>query len=121
MKAMTSSDDHGVSASPPPRDKKGKSSFGMGALVGGVCIAGAYGSGLVGSNERYPMRAEYEITDACIRGSEGRIFRDDAILKKELCLCALEKSQVKISYSVFKKKPVEFMDEFRASLSKCRK
>lgn len=100
----------------PPK----KASFGKGMMVGAACIGGAYSFGLFGSDSRYPVRVEYEITKTCIDGGDSPLFQRAYLAKQERCLCALEETMKKVPYEKYQKSTSSFVSAFRESAAACK-
>lgn len=103
-------------ATTPPK----KASFGKGVMVGAACIGGAYSFGLFGSDSRYPVRVEYEITKTCVDGGDAPLFQRAYLAKQERCLCALEETMKKVSYEKYQKSTSSFVSTFRESAAACK-
>lgn len=108
---------------PPKSENEGKpkgSSYGKGVLVGTVCALG-FNWVVSGSDDRYPIRVEYELARACIDGSGSLLSRDSYLAKQERCLCTLEATMKEVSYKEYKKSDTEFLSKFRNFAPKCAK
>lgn len=100
----------------PPK----KASFSTGVMVGAACIGGAYSFGLLGSDSRYPVRVEYEITKTCVDGGDAPLFQRAYLAKQERCLCALEETMKKVPYDKYQKSTSSFVSIFRESATTCK-
>lgn len=97
-----------------------KASFSTGLMVGAACIGGAYSFGLLGSDSRYPVRVEYEITKTCVDGGDAPLFQRAYLAKQERCLCALEETMKKVPYAKYQKSTSSFVSTFRESATACK-
>ncbi len=85
---------------------------------------GAYGSYKISDvffdHERYPLRIEYEIVNACVNSSE-RIVSSSVYLKKhDVCLCAQQATSRTISYGEMEADPHAFTAAFKRNAAGCR-
>lgn len=94
----------------PPK----KGSVGKKILVGAACVAGIVAIRSTGTDDRYPLRVEYELAKACIDGGYARFSRELYLAKQEQCLCMLERTTKRVNYDEFK----ESKDQFFATFSK---
>ena len=69
---------------------------------------------------RYPSSVEFAIINTCISGDESSYFSRDQIAKKrDICICAFDKTQAIIDYPTFEEKPDFFISTFQKSHSQC--
>jgi len=84
---------------------------------------GFSGYGLVNRNfletERYPMKVEYAIVDACANGDSGFLPRELYESKREICLCAVEKTVEALPYSEFEERKSEFWGLLASNVDAC--
>lgn len=81
-----------------------------------IVITGAFGygaHGLVNKSNRYPVRHEYSIIEACAKSSRGFLYRSELDSKIDICIESLEKTQRKFSFEEYKKDPQGFITQFR--------
>lgn len=117
---MTSSDPQASPATPKPQAASKGGSVGTMLLVGTACVAGAYATGVLGTENRYPIRVEYELARACVDGGEARLPYETYLAKQERCLCTLEETIKKVSYDKYKKSASEFVSAFREAAPACK-
>lgn len=86
-------------------------------------LIGAYGTYKVSDTffeqERYPLRVEYEIVDACVNSSARALLSKSYVKKKEICLCALEATSRTVSYREMQNDPAVFTSAFKNNASSC--
>lgn len=86
-------------------------------FVGALAMHGTYK--YVVNEDRYPLRAEYEIVDACVSGARYPMSQQPRRVKTEICLCALERTAADMSYSEIRKSEPEFLARFRQHTANC--
>ncbi len=100
--------------------KKTKSTF---IATCSALALGAYGSYKVDvlyfDKQRYPVEVEYELIDSCINSSSRIMRRSQYIEKKQLCLCALQKTIPDVDYEDLKKNESKFSTRFTDNIAKC--
>jgi hypothetical protein len=91
----------------------------MALMIG---IGGYYGvDKYVLEETRYPLAVEYSLVDSCTN-SDSRIFsRSGYQEKKQVCICALEKTSNDMSYSDYKNDQQRFLSEFKSNALSCIK
>lgn len=85
-------------------------------------ILGAGGSYYINEqfeSNRYPINFEYAIINSCVSYSEQPLLRKDYRNKEDICICALNKTQIEIDYSDYKKKQITFLNIFEAKARGC--
>jgi trehalose-6-phosphate synthase len=87
-------------------------------------VIGAYGSYEIEhayfDDARYPIRIEYAIIDSCVTADRTNLSTDQLRSKKQICLCAFEKTSKKISYAEFEGNVKAFSDTFRKNANSCK-
>ncbi|MDX4069862.1 hypothetical protein [Aliarcobacter skirrowii] len=68
---------------------------------------------------RYPIKIEYEIINNCISNDEKPLARKNYLYKKEICTCALEKTELDYSYSSYQKDYNTFLEIFEVKANEC--
>lgn len=68
---------------------------------------------------RYPIEIEYEIINNCISNYEKPLARKIYLYKKEICTCALEKTELDYFYSSYQKDYNNFLDIFEVKANEC--
>ncbi len=68
---------------------------------------------------RYPIETEYEIINNCISNDEKPIAREIYLEKKEVCICALEKTELDYSYYEYYTNYNTFLDKFELKANEC--
>lgn len=105
--------------------REGAPSTGASAVAGVLMLltagAGGYVLAVATDDDRYPVRVEYQIAHACIDGAERRLPREDYVAKREVCLCALEKTMPQVSYREVEKANPKFAEVFRKETNACAK
>lgn len=85
-------------------------------------VIGAYGSYKLEHayfhGARYPVRTEYAIIDSCVTSDRADLSTIEFKQKKQICLCAFEKTIDEISYAEFKSNVNEFLGTFKKSTRK---
>lgn len=71
--------------------------------------------------DRYPIKTEYNIIDSCLSYYEEPLKREDYKHKKDICICALKKTENEIDYSDVKKNNKEFLHTFENEAKECMK
>jgi hypothetical protein len=93
--------------------------LGKGILVAAVVAAGVHAAGVFGTEDRYPLRVEYELAKACIDGGGARLSHAAYLAKQEQCLCTLEATMKKVPFDKYKKSAAEFVSSFRTIAPTC--
>ncbi len=92
----------------------------MGAMTAFILgVGGTYYINEQFESNRYPINFEYAIINSCVSYSEQPLLRKDYRNKKDICICALNKTQKEIDYSDYKKKQIAFMNIFEAKAREC--
>ena len=68
---------------------------------------------------RYPIKIEYEIINNCISNDGKPIAREIYLYKKEICTCALGKTELYYSYSSYQKDYNTFLEIFEVKANEC--
>lgn len=71
------------------------------------------------AEHRYPVSVEYEVVDACVNSSRAALSSDQYKRKKEICSCALEKTQKDFPYKEMRKDESGFISRLRESAKGC--
>jgi len=87
--------------------------------LGAAVAVGAHALGVFGTEDRYPLRVEYELAKACIDGGGARLSQAAYLSKQEQCLCTLEATMKKIPFDEYKKSAAEFVSSFRTIAPTC--
>ncbi len=87
-------------------------------------VIGAYGSYKIEhayfDDARYPIRMEYAIIDSCISSDIVSLSTDQFRSKKQICLCAFEKTTKEIPYSELVKESNSFTNTLRMNVETCK-
>lgn len=86
-----------------------------------VGVGGTIGASQLMDVNRYPMKDEHTIIESCINESERPQIRLSAYVKRDVCACALAKTQEDIDADEYKDKGKtrDFFNTFEASANKC--
>lgn len=87
------------------------------ALVVGTL--GGYKVNAALEEARYPLAVEYAIVDSCVNSSSNMVSVSWYTNKRKTCLCALEKTEEKISYSDYKADQRSFLTSFKLHALAC--
>ncbi|MGM0497922.1 MAG: hypothetical protein ACQESJ_08395 [Bacteroidota bacterium] len=68
---------------------------------------------------RYPINVEYSLIDSCVSFNEEPLSYKNYYRKKDICECALLKTQEEFNYYQYKQEENEFMKTFTRYASKC--
>ena len=68
---------------------------------------------------RYPIRVEYAIIDSCIYSDRTTLSTSQFRNKKQICLCAYEKTVAEVSYSELDDNNA-FFDTFTKNTNTCK-
>jgi hypothetical protein len=68
---------------------------------------------------RYPLQAEYRIIESCLKSDEAPLRRSDIEQKKDVCICALEKTEREYDFGAFKESQTEFLYRFEQNAMEC--
>lgn len=69
--------------------------------------------------DRYPISIEYKITENCISNHSEPIKKSLYVNKKNICICALEKTELDYSYNSFIENKDGFLDIFEEKVEEC--
>ncbi|MGF1765696.1 hypothetical protein [Aliivibrio kagoshimensis] len=69
---------------------------------------------------RYPLAVEYAIVDSCINSSKNQMSTRRYETKRELCLCALDKTMEDVSYTTYNSESNEFITTLRQNAKLCK-
>lgn len=87
-------------------------------------VIGAYGSYKIEhayfDDARYPIRIEYTIIDSCVNSDRANLSTDQFRRKKQICLCAFDKTAKEISYAEFENNVNVFSDNFKKNANSCK-
>ena len=86
-----------------------------------VGVGGTIGANQLMDVNRYPMKDEHTIIESCINESKRPQIRSSAYVKRDVCVCALVKTQKDIDADKYKDKGKtrDFFNTFEASANKC--
>ncbi|WP_345977985.1 hypothetical protein [Sulfurimonas sp. HSL3-7] len=103
-------------------DRKTKISSVLGIFMLGT-VAGHHIDDLVEKYnleiDRYPIKLEYEIIENCISAYEEPLRRSHLRNKKDICICALDKTELEYEYESFQLDQDGFLDIFEKKADKC--
>lgn len=71
------------------------------------------------ASNRYSINDEYLIVNSCTSGDERPLKRSYLMDKKEICVCALEKTQHDYDYSSYKQNESIFFKAFEKNVDEC--
>ncbi|MGO3891389.1 MAG: hypothetical protein ACTJHW_10465 [Paenalcaligenes sp.] len=71
------------------------------------------------AENRYPVAVEYEVVEACVNAGHSALTVAQQKRKKEICTCALVKTQVDIPYKDMKKDGKNFFSRLKEETSSC--
>ena len=71
--------------------------------------------------DRYPINIEYSIIDSCLSSYEEPLKRGYYKQKRDICICALEKTENELDYSDYKKDKNGFFNIFEREAKECIK
>jgi hypothetical protein len=103
---------------------KGRFIKGLGAKAAAVSIiVGSVALGQVDGipflND-YPSRVQYAIIDGCIAGDQDSYFPESELKqKRDVCICAFDKTKSNIGYDEFKKDETYFIKSFHINTREC--
>ena len=69
---------------------------------------------------RYPLSTEYAIIDTCANAHGKFQSRSKYKQQRDICICALKKTEEDLSYSDYKDDRRQFNRQFRQNVSRCR-
>lgn len=102
-------------------NKKKVASILMTLTVGGV--SGHYVDDIIEKYnlqaDRYPVGTEYRIIEKCISNYNEPISKKIYGNKREICICALEKTELDYEYSLFREDKDEFLNVFEINAREC--
>lgn len=102
-------------------NKKKVASILMTLTVGGV--SGHYIDDLIEKynlqTDRYPMNIEYKIIEKCISNYSEPIKQEILKNKREVCICALEKTELEYPYKIFIDNKDKFLNIFEMNAIEC--
>lgn len=70
-------------------------------------------------DNRYPLKTEVEILDACRSNSRKPVARNVYIQKSEVCVCALDMTQNSMNFGEFKDSTSDFLRKFDLNAEVC--
>ncbi|WP_338589382.1 hypothetical protein VXM60_14075 [Shewanella khirikhana] len=68
---------------------------------------------------RYPLDVEFALIDSCVNGSRGMVTDYRYNNKRDTCMCALNQTQYKVTYPVYKAEQTTFLETFKLHLQFC--
>ena len=71
--------------------------------------------------DRYPINTEYNIIHSCLSSYEEPLNKRYYKNKKQICICALRKTENKIDFDEYKKDENKFLDIFEDKAKECNK
>lgn len=71
------------------------------------------------SEDRYPLRIEYELAKTCVDGSGFRMSKAQYLVQQEQCLCSLEASMKDVTFEEFNKASKGFFSVFEKHKAIC--
>lgn len=80
---------------------------------------GGYKADDIIRQNRYPIRAEYEIIDNCINSSQVLMSSKQRVEKTKTCVCALEKTMNEVGLDEINESASVFLTRFRANVPGC--
>jgi hypothetical protein len=84
-------------------------------LAGGGTLGGYEMHSLTHAHHRYPINDEYFIINSCTSADDTLIEAEDFKYKKNMCICALKKTQNKIT----ELRDPQFLTVFSEEVEKC--
>lgn len=69
--------------------------------------------------ERYPISTEYMIIEKCISNYDEPISKKIYGNKREICICALEKTELEYEYELFRNDNNKFLKLFEINVKNC--
>ncbi len=87
------------------------------ALIVGTL--GGYKVNAAFEDVRYPLAVEYAIVDSCVNSSSNMVSVSWYTNKRKTCVCALEKTVEKVSYSDYQADRQSFMTSFKFNAMAC--
>lgn len=86
-----------------------------------IGTVGGYKVGDWLTEQRYPLAVEYQMVNACVNSDNRALRRDSYVQKQRTCLCAVESTVSRFSYSDFRGLSDEVLvSVLDASLARCR-
>ncbi|MCC5796304.1 MAG: hypothetical protein JJU48_03125 [Methylophaga sp.] len=86
-------------------------------------VLGAAGYGFVDwkflAEDRYPLRHEYSLVDACINGNQSALSWQNHSRKQTVCFCAVEKTIENYAYADYRKDQSAFIRIMNSNLREC--
>jgi len=70
--------------------------------------------------DRYPIKVEHSIIENCISSYEKPLKRSHIRNKKEVCICALDKTELEYDYESFQHNTNRFIEIFENKSRVCR-
>lgn len=102
-------------------NKKKVATILMALTVGG--ISGHYIDDIIEKynlqTDRYPINVEYKIIEKCISNYDEPISERVHSNKRDICICALEKTEVEYSYELFRTDQNIFLNTFEINAREC--
>lgn len=90
---------------------------GMTAIIFG--LSGGYYVNEWIDKERYPISVEYSIIEKCVSNYDKPIKKKIYGNKREVCICAMEKTEQELSYSEMKETTHDFINIFESKARGC--
>ena len=102
-------------------NKKKVATILMALMVGG--ISGHYIDDIIEKynlqTDRYPINIEYKIIEKCISNYDEPISERVHGNKRDICICALEKTEIEYSYELFRTDQNIFLNTFEVNAREC--
>ncbi|OOF13498.1 hypothetical protein BZG84_15670 [Salinivibrio sp. PR932] len=80
---------------------------------------GGYKADAAFEEDRYPLAVEYAIVDTCANSSKNMISVSRYETKRDVCLCALQKTEQSVPYSDYKSDKTLFLNHFKSNARNC--
>ena len=71
--------------------------------------------------DRYPIYTEYNIINSCLTNDEEPLKEEYYKQKRDICICALRKTENELDYSDYKKDKNNFLNIFEKEAKECIK
>lgn len=68
---------------------------------------------------RYPLDVEFALIDSCVNGSRGMVTDYRYNNKRDTCMCALNQTELDVSYRQYQTKQTMFLETFKYNLRRC--
>ncbi|MCZ4370615.1 hypothetical protein [Vibrio diazotrophicus] len=84
-----------------------------------VGVVGGYQVNDVFDEIRYPLQVEYALVDTCLNASTSAVSKSWFNSKRDICLCAVEKTTKDVSYSDYKTDESLFIRRLKRNAERC--